>query len=260
MPDWFLLDDLEPFSAAENMARDEYLFIRCRLRKCGFLRLYSWAKPSFSFGVNQKISRALNLAFIRRNDCAFVRRITGGKTVLHDHEITYALVSSEEVFFRENDLTGSYLHISRVIMRAFQNIGVKATMCRSRSSDYSRTDNPCFSFPTLNEIEIQGKKIVGSAQKRDKKALLQHGSIPITMNYKLYARGAHASQSILESRMTTLSDVTERSADDFRRSLIDSFEDFIGIKMSSYHPNKEENHELKKIAEKYQSPDWNFYR
>jgi lipoate-protein ligase A len=260
MPEWFLLHDLNTCSAAENMARDEYLFHLCRSRKCGFLRVYSWSRPTFSFGVNQKISRALNLEFIRQHDHAFVRRITGGKTVLHDHEITYALATSEDIFFRENDLYRSYLLISQVIARAFENIGVKAMLCSARSSAYSRTDHPCFSFPAPNEIEIDGKKIVGSAQKRDKLALLQHGSIPITMDYELYSRGTHASQSFLENRMTTLSEVTNRPADDFRHSLISSFEDFLGVKFGSFHPDRDENDEIRKITEKYQSRDWNFSR
>lgn len=260
MPEWFLLDDPNPLSAAENMARDEFLFLRCQSRKCGFLRLYSWDKPSFSFGVNQRISRALNLDFIGRNGYAFVRRITGGKTVLHDREITYALASSEDVFFRENDLYRSYRLISGVIVRAFGNIGVTATLNRARSSAFSRTDNPCFSFPTQNEIEIQGKKIVGSAQKRDNTALLQHGSIPITMDHELYSRGTGARPSTLRNRMTTLRDVSDRPPDDFRRSLIASFQDFLGITFKPFVPDKDDAHEIQKITEKYQSRDWNFSR
>ncbi|MCK4836725.1 MAG: lipoate--protein ligase family protein [Candidatus Aminicenantes bacterium] len=258
MPEWFLLPDLIPYSAAENMARDEYLFQLCHTKKCGFLRFYSWDKPTFSFGVSQKISKAVNLKFLEQNHCSFVRRITGGKTVLHNDEITYAVVSSEDTFYRDNDLYKSYLLISRVIVRAFENIGVEAYLCKSHSSAYARTDHPCFSFPTLNEIEINGKKIVGSAQKRDKFALLQHGSIPITMDYKLYSGGSNANKNSLERRMTTFSEVSGKSKDELLRSLIASFRDFLKLKFESYFLNRDDNNEIKKLTKKYNSRDWNF--
>ena len=190
-PSWFLLLETEPRRAAENMARDEYLFRLCHERKCGFFRIYAWERPSFSTGVSQKADKALNLDFIKANGCDYVRRITGGKTVLHDHEITYAVASSEDLFFKEHDLHQSYLLISRVLVQALQSLGVEAALSQGSPSELSRSHNPCFSFPTPNEIEVNGKKIIGSAQKRDKQALLQHGSIPLTMNYDLYAGGAN---------------------------------------------------------------------
>jgi lipoate-protein ligase A len=53
MSTWFLLHDKKPLPAAQNMARDEYLFNLCHQKKLGFFRLYSWEKPTFSFGVSQ---------------------------------------------------------------------------------------------------------------------------------------------------------------------------------------------------------------
>ena len=76
---WYLLLENEPLTAAENMARDEYLFNCCHEKKMGFFRLYSWKNPSFSFGASQKIGRAIDVEFINNNNCSYVRRITGGK-------------------------------------------------------------------------------------------------------------------------------------------------------------------------------------
>lgn len=248
----------KPFPAAENMAIDEYLFSLCHQKKLGFLRLYSWDNPSFSFGVSQKIHKAINLEFIQKNNYSFVRRITGGKTVLHDDEITYAVISSEDVFYREFDLYRSYLQISRVLVDAFKKIGLNATLSRERSTGLAKSNNPCFSFPTPHEIEIGGKKIVGSAQKRDKNALLQHGSIPITMDYALYSEGSNSNKQLLEQNMTTYSEVTHQSDEILVKSLLSSFEDFVEQKFLSYEFEKNEKKEINRLEKKYLSEEWNF--
>jgi lipoate-protein ligase A len=257
MPDWYLLREEQPLSAAENMARDEYLFNLCHEEKLGFFRLYSWKNPTFSFGVSQKISRAIHVDFIRERNCEYVRRITGGKTVLHHREITYSVASSESVFFLEHDLYKSYMLISNVIVKAFRRMGQEAYLSKAKSSGLARSNNPCFSFPTLNEIEISGKKIVGSAQKRDKQALLQHGSIPIRMDYDLYALGSNSDRSFIEANMTTLSELSDEPGENLIDYLVKSFQDFIGMNFNSYTFDKSDRDELEKIIEKYQSHDWN---
>jgi len=258
MPEWYLLQEERPFSAAENMARDEYLFRLCHRKKCGFFRLYSWERPTFSFGVSQKISRAINIDFIRKRDCAYVRRITGGKTVLHHREITYSVVSSEAIFFEKNDLYKSYMLISNVIIRAFKMIGLEAGLSKGKTTGLAKSNRPCFSFPTPNEIEIEGKKIVGSAQKRDKHALLQHGSIPISMDYDLYAGGSNSRRSFIEANMVTLSELSDKSGDALIEPLVKSFQDFIGVDFKSYEFGKADKNELEEITQKYHSRDWNF--
>ena len=257
MPDWYLLREEKPLSAAENMARDEYLFHLCHRKKCGFFRLYSWEKPTFSFGVSQKISRAIHVDFIRKKNCEYVRRITGGKTVLHHHEITYSVASSEAVFFLEHDLYKSYMLISKVIVRALGMMGLEAYLSKGKSAGLARSNQPCFSFPTLNEIEVSGKKIVGSAQKRDKQALLQHGSIPIRMDYELYANGSNSERSFIEANMTTLSELSDKPREVLSDFLVKDFQEFIGTGFKSYMFEKSDKNELEKIIEKYQSTDWN---
>jgi lipoate-protein ligase A len=256
-PSWFLLLETESRPAAENMARDEFLFRKCHESKCGFFRIYAWERPSFSTGVSQKAVKALNLDFIKANGCDYVRRITGGKTVLHDREITYAIASSEDLFFKEHDLHQSYLLISRVLVQALRSLGVEAVLSQGSPSELSRSHNPCFSFPTPNEIEVKGKKIIGSAQKRDKQALLQHGSIPLTMNYDLYAAGANFSPELIARSMTTWSDISGRSRQELTAALVQSFQSFIGTDFRPLEFNQEDQRQLAVLAEKYSSDAWN---
>ena len=260
MSKWFLLLEKEPLPAAINMARDEYLFNLCHERKMGFFRLYSWEPPTFSFGVSQKITRAVNLDFLTDNSSSYsyVRRITGGKTVLHHDEITYAVVSSESIFYQDHDLYKSYMLISRVLVDAFKSIGVDAYLSKGSPSHLSRSSNPCFSFPTPNELEINGKKIVGSAQKRDNQALLQHGSIPISMDYDLYAEGSHAKALLLKQKMTTLSEVSDKTREDLCQSLVDSFQSFVSTGLEEFDFEETEKQKIAEIGKKYNSKDWNF--
>jgi lipoate-protein ligase A len=257
MPSWFLLSEPEPLPAAENMARDEHLFDLCHENKCGFFRLYTWAKPTFSIGVSQKTQRALDLDFIRNNGCEYVRRVTGGKAVLHHREITYAVASSEDLFFKEHDLHQSYMLISQVLVQTIRSLGVNAVLSKGSAAELSRSHNPCFSFPTPHEIEVGGKKIVGSAQKRDKQALLQHGSIPLAMDYALYAGGANFPAAALEKSMTTWGDISGRGAQELKDALVQGFREFTGSDLVPMAFTSQDHRCIAALRQKYASDAWN---
>lgn len=258
MPHWFLFYDKEPHLASENMARDEYLFNLCHKKKAGFLRIYFWQTPTFSMGVSQKIKSVINLDYIKKNNYSYIRRITGGKTVLHNNEVTYAVVSSEDIFYKDNDLYRSYLLISSFLINTLKKIGLDVYLSKGSSSKFSRSNNPCFSFPTTNEIEIGGKKIVGSAQKRDNKALLQHGSIPMFMDYEMYSKGTGSTVDLIRSNMTTLSEVSNTSKEDLIDSLIYCFQSFINNKLEDFEFEGSEIKEIAELEKKYNSNSWNF--
>jgi lipoate-protein ligase A len=259
---WFLVHDKEPLPAAVNMARDEYLFQLCHEKKMGFFRLYSWDKPSFSFGVSQKFHKAVNIGFFNQHPdkYAYVRRVTGGKTVLHDDEITYAVISSEDIFHRDNDLYRSYMLISTVLVNAFNAIGIEAYLSQGaeKHRELAKSNNPCFSFPTPNELEIAGKKIAGSAQKRDNQALLQHGSIPLSMDYEAYAAGTRSRAAIIKRSMTTLSEVSGKTRDNLSDALIHSFQAFTRHSLEVFEFEPKDHQAIAAIEKKYRSSEWNF--
>lgn len=258
MADWFLVQEKTPLSAAANMARDEYLFHLCHQKKTGFFRLYSWAIPTFSFGVSQKITKAIDVDVVTRSNCSYVRRLTGGKTVLHDDEITYAVSSSEDIFYRDHDLYRSYRLISTVLVNAFQRLDIGAYLSQGSPAHLSKSSNPCFSFPTPNELEIQGKKIAGSAQKRDKYALLQHGSIPVSMNYALYAAGTRSNTDLIKKNMTTLNQVSGKSKEQLSQALIASFQEFIRQPLEVLEFDAKDRQAIAEIEKKYNSRPWNY--
>ncbi len=258
MSRWFLLQEEKPLPAAVNMARDEFLFEWCRNRDVGILRIYAWEQASFSIGVSQKVNRAVNLDLVREEGHPLVRRVTGGKTVLHDDELTYAVISSEDIFHRKNDLLQSYRLIAGILVEMFLKVDIPAELSTQRNATLARSNHPCFSFPTPNEIEIKGLKIVGSAQKRNTSALLQHGSIPFSMNYELYARATRMRADRIREHMTTVRDISPSvTREDLSRALVSAFQDFTGQPFEEYDIGSQDQQVIQDLVGKYDSMDWN---
>lgn len=258
MSRWFLLLEKAPLPAAVNMARDEFLFHWCQTHEAGILRLYAWECPAFSIGASQKSSRAVNLDVLRDGNYPLVRRITGGKTVLHDDEITYAVVSSEAVFHKDHDLLQSYRLIAQILVDALKHLEIPAKLSTARHPALARSDHPCFSFPTPNEIEIGNRKIIGSAQKRNHRALLQHGSIPFSMNHDLYARGTRMRPERIRDSMITLGDVQPQlTRDALNRAVVDAFQAFTQETFEEFDIEAQDTRMLEALVDKYRGDDWN---
>jgi lipoate-protein ligase A len=191
------------------MAVDEFLFRSLDARPLTTLRFYQWALPTASLGYTQDVAKAIDLEFCRRNGIDVVRRITGGKLVLHHLEITYSVVSSDTSTFTPT-LAGSYKLISRALMRGLELMGLSPTAADKAPPFYAKGNLPCFSHPAQDEIEIGGKKIVGSAQKRAGTGFLQHGSIPLSHDETLLKSVSLLGEDPAEIRMTSLSEAMGR--------------------------------------------------
>jgi len=177
--------DTGPASAAFNMAMDEKLLAEA-VKGCAepVLRFYTWNPPAVSLGRFQEVARSVNLAACRKHGIDIVRRITGGRAVLHWHELTYSVISPIDNDLFPNDVLGTYKVLASGLLAGFVRLGVPAEMV-SPSGDSAhlvkcdRSEPACFSSPSWYEILVHGRKIVGSAQRRLAGAFLQHGSILI---------------------------------------------------------------------------------
>ena len=158
------------------MAVDDFLFRSVEEDGQTYLRFYAWDKPTASLGYSQKPAAVLDLDSCRELGIDVVRRITGGKMVLHFHEVTYSLCSSDHETFTAL-LSDSYRKVSLALLAGLRDLGIDAALAASTPPCYTRSELPCFSHPARDEIEVAGKKIVGSAQKRVGARFLQHGSI-----------------------------------------------------------------------------------
>ncbi len=256
---WKLLIDKEPLAGSRNMAVDELLFRRVQAARETYLRFYQWARPTVSLGYSQEASKVLDAGYCRRHGIDIVRRLTGGKLVLHDRELTYAVASSDAEVFSET-LRDSYRLISRALMRGLEIMGLAPRMAEASPASYIRGTMPCFALPARDEIEITGKKIVGSAQKRTGPAFLQHGSIPFEKDESLLA--AVAGDAGREgSGMTSLAEALGRPVDfgwaveRFERG----FAEFFGAGLEAFALAPEDLASVSALEEsRYAAASWTF--
>jgi lipoate-protein ligase A len=209
---WGLLIDPTSRSGPANMAVDEYLFACLGKEPGTTVRFYGWERPTASLGYSQVAAKVLDLAYCRQNGIDVVRRITGGKLVLHWREITYGVFSSDTGTFSET-LAESYRRISLGFIQGLKKMGLEARLAGPAPSSYSRGNMPCFAYPARDEIEIDGRKIIGSAQKRVAGRFLQHGSIPLQDDEGLLRRLSTGRDEEPELRRTSISEALGHTVD-----------------------------------------------
>jgi lipoate-protein ligase A len=205
MKEWHLFIDRTPRKGSWNMAVDEFMFRALGEEPTTYLRFYLWDKPTVSIGYSQKTEKVVDVDFCRKRGIDIVRRITGGKLVLHHKEVTYAVCSSDADIFSQK-LMGSYKLISEALNRGLQMMGITSHLAKDTPSEYARGILPCFSHPARDEIEMEGKKLIGSAQKRAGKKFIQHGSIPLEKDEELLKSVSLLDQENSIVKMTSLSE------------------------------------------------------
>jgi lipoate-protein ligase A len=170
-----------PGGAAWNMAVDEALLIHAA-DAAPALRLYTWREPSVSLGLRQ--AEPDWLARCDALGVEVVRRVTGGGAVLHAGDLTYSVVAPAGGPDLPADLRGSYEWIRARLVAGLARAGLAARASRARAG--ADRLELCFAGATGYEIELDGEKLVGSAQRRLRHAFLQHGSIRIADDGGLY--------------------------------------------------------------------------
>ena len=172
-------------SGADNMAIDDALLDRARDTGECVIRLYEWARPTLSLGRNQTARGHYDLDRARELGVDFVRRPTGGRAVLHHRELTYSVTAPAAIL---GSLRQSYARLNRLLLAALRRLGVAAVVSPRTSRAPAPGLAPCFDAPGEGELVLDGRKLVGSAQWRDERAFLQHGSILIDDDQELASR------------------------------------------------------------------------
>ncbi len=182
MPTWRLLDTGSN-TGAHNMALDEELLARAQAGEpMPVLRFYTWEPSAVSVGRFQNMKQAVNRDACRTHGFDVVRRVTGGRAVLHRKELTYSIVARTDNPLFPPGILGTYHCIAAGLVAGLRNLGLPAEVVTraSRHAGLVRkkpNEAACFSSPSWYEIVVGGRKIIGSAQRRDSHAFLQHGSI-----------------------------------------------------------------------------------
>jgi lipoate-protein ligase A len=132
-------------------------------------RLYGWSPKCISLGRNQKSD------FLTNHEIDCVRRLTGGRALLHDDEITYSYVSPISAIPNGENIISSYKYISGILIDFFKTLGVDLDFGENKR--VSTKFDYCMLVSTGADVCHNGQKIIGSAQYRKQGYLLQHGSI-----------------------------------------------------------------------------------
>jgi len=186
---WRLILD-PPLTGRENMEKDlELMGDVSRGESPPILRLYRWSPPAVSLGYFQEQEEVVDLKACRAAGIDIVRRPTGGRAVLHDHELTYSIIVPEvHPFINNGGVMDAYRAISRGIVTAFNLLNITASLTPEMKGQGGLAPGSCFDIPSAYEIQVEGKKVVGSAQLRRDGIVLQHGAIIYKLQGELYSK------------------------------------------------------------------------
>ncbi len=267
-----------------NMAVDEAIMIA---HKNGLvpptIRFYQWSPPAVSLGYFQDLKKEINVKVCQDIGIDIVRRPTGGKAVLHDQELTYSFIIKENDPLVNDSILETYKKISGGIIRGLSYLGIKAELVLLRGklennllgrSDKARIHHLdfksiCFSVPSQYEVQVEGKKIVGSAQVRKGGVVLQHGSLLIKLEKdKLFSVFNFPSVQIREKlkskfKATSLEEILKRKIDFSELSNIipRGFEAEFGVRLVESKLTEPEEKISKDLLEnKYLTYEWNYKR
>lgn len=158
----------EILKGSENMAIDEKLLDEAIVSSAEpILRFYGWLEPTLSFGKNQQMFDFPNFPI--------VKRITGGRALLHDKELTYCFICNKNFLENGGSIINSYKQISNGLILGFQELGLNLEFPSYQK--VSAKSGYCMNLATGSDLSYKGKKLIGSAQARKRGYILQHGSI-----------------------------------------------------------------------------------
>ncbi|HDS09347.1 MAG TPA: lipoate--protein ligase family protein [Firmicutes bacterium] len=251
-----------PSSPFRNMSVDESLLINYirNERPEPLLRLYKWKPASISIGYFQKAAE-INLQKCEEEKIGFIRRPTGGRSVLHDEEITYAFIGGFEDIFQGQNLIQIYSIISKALVTGLRKSGFEVEFKKpdQTSSNY-QTKVLCFDAVTSYEITLNDKKVVGSAQVRKKNAFLQHGSIILHLNKKKVAKLLEIKNIAILNNATGLLDESgdKFNEDAFNVNMSEAFSEIINLDPTESRFTEDERNLAEFLEEnKYRTNAWN---
>lgn len=190
MDAWRLIDS-GAGSGPWNLALDDAIFQSVRAGASPpTLRLYRWSPPALTIGYSQDRERDVDRAACRARGIAVIRRVTGGRAVLHDAEVTYSVSAPAGLPGFGAGLDGAYRRVAAGLVAGLGLLGLAADASAhgSRTPPRRPRQASCFSSIARREIVVRGRKLIGSAQRREAGAFLQHGSILLERHDELLSQ------------------------------------------------------------------------
>lgn len=263
MMEWRLVDTGkgDPYM---NMAIDEAIAVSSRTETSSpTIRFYQWERPALTIGYFQPLKDEISIDLYRKEKVPIIRRITGGRSLLHQHELTYSIVSPTNNPIFPNNIRGAYLVIAKGLSAGLKILGIDSEIFQLRThGDCSKKDRSffCFSSPSMHEITVAGKKIIGSAQRRWSDIFLQQGSIIIERNTGLFMLG---DRGIDVEYSTSIAEASGKKVAplELKNALFCAFREELGIEFKEDNLTDLEKRLSEKLyLEKYTRDEWNMER
>lgn len=242
-------------TGADNMAVDGLLLERVAGSDSSpVLRFYAWHPPAVSIGYNQSALKELDLAKCKHQRIDVVTRPSGGRSVLHWNELTYSLLWPDDEPVLAGGISASSHRIGQSLVEGLGLFGVAAELepgARTRGGSASSAKGPCFASTSRWEVKCGGKKLVGSAQRRIRGGVLQHGSLLLGPEHERLAELMQTSH-VLPHTSTHLS----RWIDDIdlvrlKECLVEGFERILGVQLQPADLSYEETATAAKRAHRF---------
>jgi lipoate---protein ligase len=182
MKPWQLITEVIADGQTQMAIDNALLDAHIRGDRPSMLRFYRWPRPTLSLGYHQRdYPEAWNRVIWQGELLPIVRRPTGGRGVLHQGDLTYAVITSGLAPGRRE----SYEQICRFLIEGFGRLGILLRYGDGGRGYIHRND--CFGTATAADLVLpDGSKLIGSAQLRRDGAILQHGSIRLNPDEGLY--------------------------------------------------------------------------
>ena len=240
------------------------------------IRFYGWNPATLSIGYFQKVEKEIDLDAVKKYGLGFVRRPTGGRGVLHDQELTYSVIVSEEHPEMPKTVTEAYRVISEGVLQGFRKLGLDAYFAVPKTAEEREglknlRSAVCFDAPSWYELVVEGRKVAGSAQTRQKGVILQHGSILLDIDEdKLFDLFKYPSDRVKErmqrnfkNKAVAINALREIpvTIEEAKKAFKEGFEEGLNIVLEPYQLTDDEMDYVHEIEERrYKTDEWNFKR
>ncbi|MFW5809312.1 MAG: lipoate--protein ligase family protein [Halanaerobium sp.] len=272
MQKWRLIENSSS-NAFYNMAVDEAVMILHSQNKVPpTLRFYSWEPAALSLGYFQKAEAEIDYQRCQGEGIDLVRRLTGGRAILHDQELTYSIIIREDYKLLADSIEKSYQQISMGLVKGLQGLGIPVELKAVERGKKAPAGHSaaCFDAPSWYEVILDNKKLIGSAQRRKDNTILQHGSLPLKLDaakiFKLLNYSSEQQRKkarrIFSAKSTSLKKAgCNFSYSELEKALTEGLGEVLAIEFEKGNLTKAEKELAQQLAEeKYSSKNWTFKR
>ncbi|EOB7294487.1 biotin/lipoate A/B protein ligase family protein [Staphylococcus aureus] len=257
-----------------NMAMDEALLnFVSRGEIDPVIRFYTWNPATLSIGYFQRLQKEIDIDKVKVKGFGLVRRQTGGRGVLHDKELTYSVIVPESHPNMPSTVTEAYRVISQGLLEGFKNLGFDTYFAVPKTPEERQKlkqprSSVCFDAPSWYELVVEGRKIAGSAQTRQKGVILQHGSILQDIDtdelfdmfiYKNERLKLKMKEAFVE-KAVAINDISDEhiTISQMEEAFEKGFKKGLNIELKPLELTEAQLAEVEELTEKYRSDEWMF--